>query len=84
MCTWIFRMHRRWANRLPSGITFGGRIAVEIAVANGGDRPPELIFILRVEHGNKCIGSRDRPDANRRALSMTLGFLAATIPVMMG
>ena len=76
----LFRMRRRRADRLPSGIAFGSRIAVEIAVANGGDRPPELIFILGVEHGNKCIGSRDRAEREQARAINDAGLLGHNNP----
>ena len=80
MCTRVFRMHRRRADRLPGGVPFGGRIVVEIAVANGSDRTPELVLILGVEHGNKRIGSRDRAEREQARAIDEAGLLGRNDP----
>src|SRR5712664_4825468 len=41
----IFRVHRRVVDRLPSRLTLGGRVIVNIAVANSGDWPPEVVMV---------------------------------------
>src|SRR4030095_16728514 len=37
----VFWVHRRVGDRLPRCLTICGRVAIDIAVANGRDRPPE-------------------------------------------
>ena len=56
----IFRMHRRGPQRVPRGVALGLRIAVDIPVADGRDRPPELVVVLGIEDGHHCIGCRHR------------------------
>src|SRR5215471_3189884 len=41
----IFRVHRRGGDRLPGCLTFGGWVAIDIAVADGRDRPPEVVMV---------------------------------------
>jgi len=53
-------MHRRRIERLPDRITHGGRIVIEIGVADRRHRPPELVVILGVEHGNVGVSQGDR------------------------
>src|SRR5258706_13543307 len=43
---WVLRVHRRGEDRLPRCLTIGRRIAIDIAVANGRDRPPEVVMVL--------------------------------------
>src|SRR5439155_21625989 len=45
---WVFRVHRRGENRLPSCLTIGVRVAIDIAVANGRDWPPEVVMVLGI------------------------------------
>src|SRR6266480_1511087 len=59
MSTWILRMHRRVDQWRPAGVAFGSIIAVAIAVANGGNRPPETIMILGVENREERVGECD-------------------------
>src|SRR5882672_5684851 len=44
----VFRMHRRWRDRLPGCLTIGIRIAVDIPVANCRDRSPEVVMVLGI------------------------------------
>src|SRR5712671_3368260 len=57
---WVFRVHRRGEDRLPGCLTIGGRVAVDIAVANGRDRPPEAVMVFRVQHGDDRVVNRKR------------------------
>src|SRR5258708_37565273 len=42
----VLRMHRCVGERLPSCFTIGGRVAIDIAVANCRDWPPEIVMVL--------------------------------------
>src|SRR5262249_57392867 len=42
MRTRIFRVHRRVVDRLPGRLAIGLRVVVDVAIANGGDRAPEV------------------------------------------
>src|SRR5258705_5232182 len=55
MRTRVFRVHRRSAYWLPGCLTIRGRVAIDITVANGRDRPPEVVMVLGVQHSNECI-----------------------------
>ena len=44
----LFRVHRRIGNGLPGRITIGGRIAIDVAIANCRNRSPEVVMVLRV------------------------------------
>ena len=44
----VFRVHRRIGNGLPGRITIGGRIAIDVAIANCRNRSPEVVMVLRV------------------------------------
>src|SRR5437870_3419851 len=39
----VFRVHRRVVDRLPSSLTVSGRVAINIAIANCRDWPPEVV-----------------------------------------
>jgi len=56
-------MHRRVINRLPGRLTLGCRILVDIAIADRGNRPPEIVMIHR---RNKTMTSGFRPAAPNR------------------
>src|SRR5947207_8029677 len=43
--TWVLRMHRRIVDRLPGRIELGRRILVDVAVADRGDRTPEVVVV---------------------------------------
>src|SRR5258708_12700247 len=43
----IFRMHRRIVDRLPCRVELGGRVFIDIAVANRANPPPQILFVLR-------------------------------------
>ena len=49
----VLRVHRRVDQRRPAGIGLGGVVAVELAVADGGDRAPEVVGVLGIEHGDQ-------------------------------
>src|SRR6266478_8015266 len=55
MRTRIFRVHRRVVDRLPSRLKVSGWVAIDIAVANRCDRPPKVVMVFGVEHGNERI-----------------------------
>src|SRR4051812_38488067 len=40
----VFRMHWRCVERLPACVAFGRIVAVLVAVADRGDRPPEIVL----------------------------------------
>src|ERR1700747_2009644 len=42
----VFRVHRRVGDRLPGCVTISGRIAIDIAIANGCDRSPKIVVVL--------------------------------------
>src|SRR6476660_5243195 len=48
--TWVFRVHRRVGDRLPSGLAIRGWVAIDIAVTNCRDGPPEIVVILGIQH----------------------------------
>ena len=49
-------MHRRGPERIPRAVALRLRIVVDIPVANGRDRPPELVVVLGVEYSHHRIG----------------------------
>src|SRR5258708_139113 len=53
--TRVFRVHRCAGDRLPGCLTIGGRIAIDIAVANCRDRPPEVVMVLGVQYSDKRV-----------------------------
>src|SRR3984885_12109070 len=60
MGTWIFGM--RWCDidRLPGRYALRRGIAVDIAIANGGNRSPERVVELCVEDGDQRVHLSDR------------------------
>src|ERR1700724_4799797 len=52
MSTGVFWVHRRAVTGMPSGLTFGRSVAVEVALADGGDRAPEGVLVLGVHDGD--------------------------------
>jgi hypothetical protein len=52
MGTGVLGVHWRVGDRSPSGIPFGPRIAVVVAMADRGDRPPEVVVVLGLENGD--------------------------------
>src|SRR5437868_996104 len=52
----VFRVHRRIGDRLPSCVTIGGRVAIDIAVANGRDRSPKIVVILGIQYCDDRVG----------------------------
>ena len=65
MRAWVFRVHRRVSDRLPSCITFGGRVGIDIAIANCRDRSPEIVVVLGIEHGDQCVVDRNRRERHK-------------------
>ncbi len=51
-------MHRRVVDRLPGCLAFRGGVAVDIAVADGGDRAPERVLVLGVQDGDHGVRFR--------------------------
>src|SRR3982074_3509846 len=43
-------------------LELGGRVAVDVAIADRGDRPPELVVILGVEHRDRGVGQGYRDE----------------------
>jgi hypothetical protein len=74
----IFRVHRRIVDRLPCGIASRRRVAVDIAIADRGDRPPELVFVFASNTATSASPSPTATSAMNRALSSTLICLAVT------
>src|SRR5262249_7820564 len=58
----VFRVHRCGAERLPGRLPLGGRIAIDIAVAYGRDRPPEIEMVLGIQHSDDRVVEADRPE----------------------
>ena len=56
----VFRVHRRVGDRLPSCLTISGRVAISVAVANGRDRPPEVVMVLGVQHSDDRVVEPNR------------------------
>src|SRR5437763_4502128 len=56
----VFRVHRRVEDRLPGCLTIGGWVAVDVAVANGRNRPPEVVMILAIQHGDDRVVKANR------------------------
>ncbi len=54
--TRVLWMHRRRGERLPDSVALGGRVAIDVTVANGGDGPPKFVMVLGIEHRNQGIG----------------------------
>src|SRR6266567_839476 len=66
MRTGIFGMHWRINKRQPRCIPFGEGIPINVAIANGGDRTPEIVCVLRVKYRPYRIvrchrGNREKP-----------------------
>src|SRR5450631_5325 len=53
---WIFRMHRRGVQRLPARVAFGRIVAVLVAVADRGDRPPEVVLEFGIPIDDEAVG----------------------------
>src|SRR5262245_41739870 len=51
----IFRVHRRRRDRLTGCLTLCRRVAIDVAITNRGDRPPEIVMIFGVQHRDKCV-----------------------------
>ena len=45
----IFGVHGSVDERQPACVTFGRIVAIDVAVANRGNRPPEVVVVLGVE-----------------------------------
>ena len=56
----VFRVHRRVVDWLPTRLTISGRIAINIAVSNCRDWPPEIVMVLGVEHSDKRLVETNR------------------------
>ena len=50
----------RWEQRRPRRVPDGCVVAVGVAGADGGDRPPERVGVLGVEAGDEGVGVGDR------------------------
>ena len=65
----IFRVHRRGADRLPGCVTISGRVAINIAVANGRNRSPEVVMVLGVQYrDDRVVQANDRERHEARAV----------------
>src|SRR5260370_3729736 len=51
----VFRVHRCVGDRLAGWLTIGGRVAIDIAVANCRDRPPEVVVVLGVQYSDERV-----------------------------
>src|SRR5215813_8771680 len=74
--TWVFWVHRRVGDRLPSGLAIRGRVAIDIAVPNCRDGSPEIVVILGIQHGDQCVidrNPRERHETRALADSHLLG-----------
>src|SRR6185295_14056005 len=60
MRTRILRVHRRIVDWLPSCLTIGIRVGINIPVANCRDWPPEVVMVLGVEHGDVGVVEANR------------------------
>src|SRR5229473_5716817 len=56
----IFGVHRGVGDRLPGCVTISGRVAIRIAVTNRRDRPPEVVMVLGVQHGDDRVAEPNR------------------------
>src|SRR3954453_13106118 len=52
-------MHRCVIDRLPGCIPLGVRVAIEVATPDRGERTPEIVVILCIEHRHERIVSGD-------------------------
>src|SRR5689334_24491771 len=69
---WVFRVHRRVVDWLPSRFTIGGRVVIDIAIANRRDRPPEVVMILGIEHSYERLVEANRCERHKpRAVADT-------------
>src|SRR6516164_7329537 len=59
-CARILRMHRRIINWLPSRLTLGSRVVVDITVANSSNRPPKVVMVFGVEHRDQRLVEPNR------------------------
>src|SRR2546430_1268731 len=69
MCARIFRVHRRRGDRLPGWLAIGRWVAIEVAVTNSGDRPPETIMVLGIQHSDDRVAE---PNRHQRHQSCTV------------
>src|SRR5262249_8375893 len=51
----VFRVHGRVGNRLPSCLAIRGRVVIDIGIANCRHRPPEIVVVLGIQHGDQCV-----------------------------
>ena len=70
----ILGMHGGLDERRPARIPVGGAVAVEIAVADGGDRAPEIVGVLGVEDRDQAVVHRHR---GQREQARVVGDVAA-------
>ncbi len=62
----VFRVHWRGADWLPGCVTISGRVAINVTVANGSDRSPEVVLVLGVQYRNDGVvqaNGRERHEA---------------------
>src|SRR4029077_600765 len=75
MRAWVFRVHRCVVDWLPSRLTIGGRVAINIAVANRRDWSPEVVMVLGIEHSYERLVEADRRQRHKpRAVADTYLF----------
>src|SRR5712691_1540219 len=69
MGTRILRVHRCLGERLPGWLAICSWIAVDVAIANGGDGTPEPVVVLGIQYRDQCIIDRESCDRHKsRAL----------------
>src|SRR5467141_3643055 len=51
----VFGMKRRVVDRQPIRLALGRRIAVDVAIADRGERAPKLVSVLGVHYRDYCI-----------------------------
>src|SRR5215813_4295909 len=62
MRTRVLRVHRRGVDRLPRWIAISIRVAINVAVANCCDWPPEIVIVFGVEHSDERVVKPNRDE----------------------
>src|SRR5579871_3532694 len=62
MRAWVFRVHGRDSDRLPSCLSICGQVAIDVTVANCGDRTPEIVMVLGIQHSHNRIIETNRDE----------------------
>ncbi len=70
----ILGVHRRVDERRPARIPLGRAVAVHVAVADGGDRAPEIVGVLGVEDRDQAVVHGHR---GQREQACVVGHVAA-------